>query len=245
MSKLQVSVQHGILETRNLERIPVGSEEWFEWLEKNKAFRFEYDGQSFSARKESPIKKTASDSGYGEPEYDEEKAYWQAYRKVDGKTRKRYIGKSGTLTQERLMEISKTLDEPAAPKPAKELPIRLSDTEATQLESKAFRAQTNYDEAQKTIDRLEGENAELHNKLRDYQSKLQKQEAELHNKLRDLEERCTQLEAEKLTDQQSEPAESALDLPEPAILLNQLKGKHPKSKVSLKDVEAILSLLEG
>ncbi|MBD2039257.1 hypothetical protein [Microcoleus sp. FACHB-672] len=43
----------------------------------------------------------------------------------------------------------------------------------------------------------------------------------------------------------SAPAPAIGDLPEPAILLNQLKDKHPKSKVSLKDVEAILKLLEG
>lgn len=44
---------------------------------------------------------------------------------------------------------------------------------------------------------------------------------------------------------QSESAAPTLNLPEPAILLNQLKGKHPKTKVSLKDIEAILGLLEG
>ncbi|MBD2040187.1 hypothetical protein [Microcoleus sp. FACHB-672] len=34
------------------------------------------------------------------------------------------------------------------------------------------------------------------------------------------------------------------DLPDAGTLLNQLKGKHPKSKASLKDVETILGLLE-
>lgn len=32
---------------------------------------------------------------------------------------------------------------------------------------------------------------------------------------------------------------------EPAILLNQLKGKYPKSKASLKDIETLIDLLEG
>lgn len=35
----------------------------------------------------------------------------------------------------------------------------------------------------------------------------------------------------------------AQELPEPAILLNQLKGKYPRSKASLKDIEAILEIL--
>ncbi|WP_333213238.1 hypothetical protein [Microcoleus sp. S36b_A4] len=36
-----------------------------------------------------------------------------------------------------------------------------------------------------------------------------------------------------------------IELPEPAHLLNQLKGRRNKSKVELADVETILEILEG
>jgi hypothetical protein len=37
----------------------------------------------------------------------------------------------------------------------------------------------------------------------------------------------------------------ALELPEAATLLNQLKGRRKKSKADLADVEAILEMLSG
>jgi hypothetical protein len=37
---------------------------------------------------------------------------------------------------------------------------------------------------------------------------------------------------------------SALELPEPSDLLNQLKAKRKKTTVSLADIEAILEILE-
>jgi hypothetical protein len=51
----------------------------------------------------------------------------------------------------------------------------------------------------------------------------------------------TQAELEKVRSHDS--SESTHELPEAGDLLNQLKGKLPKTKISLREVEAILELL--
>jgi hypothetical protein len=51
----------------------------------------------------------------------------------------------------------------------------------------------------------------------------------------------TQAELEKARSHDS--SESTHELPEAGDLLNQLKGKLPKTKISLREVEAILELL--
>ncbi len=51
----------------------------------------------------------------------------------------------------------------------------------------------------------------------------------------------TQAELEKARSHDS--SESTHELPEAGDLLNQLKGKLPKTKISLREVEAILQLL--
>jgi chromosome segregation ATPase len=49
----------------------------------------------------------------------------------------------------------------------------------------------------------------------------------------------------QLSDLQENSAPAGEDLPEPADLLNKLKGKRKKSKADLADIEAILEILEG
>jgi hypothetical protein len=51
----------------------------------------------------------------------------------------------------------------------------------------------------------------------------------------------TQAELEKARSHDS--SESTHELPEAGDLLNQLKGKLPKTKISLREIEAILELL--
>ena len=54
-------------------------------------------------------------------------------------------------------------------------------------------------------------------------------------------------EREKLEAQLAEPKQSpatALELPEPADLLNQLKALHPKSKATLGDVKVLVEIIE-
>lgn len=72
-------------------RVKVGSPEWFTWLKTATSFSFAAGRASFVARNE----KRRSESGF-----------WYAYRKNEGKTVKAYIGKTETVTYDRLIEIS-------------------------------------------------------------------------------------------------------------------------------------------
>lgn len=84
------------LQLHNGDAIAVGSIQWFEWLKANGSFRFESGlaGQtSFTARKHE------RDSG----------DFWYAYRKIGGKLRNAYLGKSGALTTNRLLEAANKL----------------------------------------------------------------------------------------------------------------------------------------
>lgn len=75
------------------ELIRVGSPEWFEWLtlDDTRSFAFEgYQGH-FTARKEN--KQRGSD-------------YWYAYRWLNGRTTKVYLGTSDKLTKDKLNEVA-------------------------------------------------------------------------------------------------------------------------------------------
>ena len=75
------------------ELIRVGSKRWFEWLtlEDTRSFAFEgYQGH-FTARKEN--KQRGSE-------------YWYAYRWLNGKTTKAYLGTSNKLTRDKLNEVA-------------------------------------------------------------------------------------------------------------------------------------------
>lgn len=83
--------------------VEVDSSMWFSWLRKNASFRFEsgFAGDnSFTARKHQ------RQSG----------EFWYAYRKLDGKLRSAYIGKSDGLTLERMLEVALKLLQPSESK---------------------------------------------------------------------------------------------------------------------------------
>lgn len=85
--------------------IDVGSPRWLTWLEQNNSFRFEsgFGGEnSFTAKK------------HPRPTGD----FWYAYRKLDSKLCSAYLGKSETLTVERLLEAADKIINPTA-KPEK------------------------------------------------------------------------------------------------------------------------------
>lgn len=71
----------------------VGSAEWWDWLHANRAFRFEHRDGSYTARKEQRA------NGW----------YWYAYKRRAGKLRCVYIGPSGDLTAERLLEVGRSM----------------------------------------------------------------------------------------------------------------------------------------
>jgi hypothetical protein len=83
------------------EVIEIGSERWFEWLEENKtqSFSFEgYHGHKLTARKE---KKMGGKYWY-----------WYAYRWLNGKVNKAYLGASRNLTREKLNQTAAELSQP-------------------------------------------------------------------------------------------------------------------------------------
>ena len=104
MSKQIPSIAGGILIPEGDSSIIINedAQRWLQWLETAKSFRYvpESSDAPFTARKEK------SD-------------YWYGYRKVAGKLHKRYIGKPGELTLERLEEVAALLNEPSQPRPEK------------------------------------------------------------------------------------------------------------------------------
>src|SRR5689334_23739893 len=82
------------------ESIVVGSPAWFAWLERSKGFSFRGPTGTFTARRE------LRERGDG---------YWRAYRTVDGRQRRAYLGRSADLTPERLRAVAAHLDADSSP----------------------------------------------------------------------------------------------------------------------------------
>jgi len=74
----------------------VGTPEWYTWLNAVSTFAFSSEYGSFTARKE-----PAGNRRGGE--------YWKAYRTLEGKLHRAYLGKSEALTPERLNEVALVL----------------------------------------------------------------------------------------------------------------------------------------
>lgn len=115
MVKLNYSVSAGIMKFPDGKSVKVGSALWWDWLESDKAksFRFECDHgvKSYTARKERV----------------KDLVVWYAYKSM-GKLRKRYIGKSDQLTQERLELVAYDLEkEPQPRQKEKVLPNELGN----------------------------------------------------------------------------------------------------------------------
>jgi hypothetical protein len=94
--------------------VPVESEAWFQWLDENKSFRFEADIQMDQQLEVSPGNFKAvphigsvSFSASKELRHGGREQYWFATRKVNGKFRRAYLGKSGrSLTGEKLRSVA-------------------------------------------------------------------------------------------------------------------------------------------
>jgi predicted ATPase/DNA-binding CsgD family transcriptional regulator len=76
--------------------ITVGTPDWYTWLKTVSTFAFSSEHGSFTARKEQPGNRRGGE-------------YWKAYRMQRGKLRRAYLGKSETLTLERLNEVAAVL----------------------------------------------------------------------------------------------------------------------------------------
>src|ERR1700704_23861 len=76
--------------------LKVGTPAWYTWLTNAATFTFNSPAGSFTARKEQASNKRG---GW----------YWKAYSKRNGKVRHAYLGKSETLSPERLKMIAEEL----------------------------------------------------------------------------------------------------------------------------------------
>jgi len=90
-------VMQGLIETEDGKVFELDSPKGSAWLESIGSFRFEPSGDNkpYTVRRESG-------------------AYWYGCRKVAGKVRKKYIGKSSEVSIARLEEIAEALDIPSA-----------------------------------------------------------------------------------------------------------------------------------
>jgi hypothetical protein len=93
------SVMQGLIETEDGKVFELDSPKGSAWLESRGSFRFEpsSDSKPYTVRKESGI-------------------YWYGCRKVAGKVRKKYIGKSSEVTVAKLEKIAEALEIPPVPR---------------------------------------------------------------------------------------------------------------------------------
>ena len=105
MAKMTPTVQRGRLVYQQDEHeqvLVVGTPAWYAWLETASTFAFTGEEGTFTARKE-----RASNQRGG--------WYWKAYRMHQGKLSSRYLGKSETLSLERLHAVAQALTSLSVP----------------------------------------------------------------------------------------------------------------------------------
>lgn len=156
--------QDGNLQLPTGDFVEVGSDAWRRWLNNNESFRFEsgFAGQdSFTARMHE------RDGG----------TYWYAYRKVDGKLRNAYLGKSDRLSVERMLEVAAKLGNGYT-----------SKCITTGLDNKMPNPCIT-DE----LEKLKAENARLQRELEEQRSQLEHYKKAYYSLLDDQESTCARL----------------------------------------------------
>lgn len=219
------NVLGGLLELPNGEVIELESVQGLEWLARPdfRSFRFEDGISPYTCRKE----KVKGTDGY-----------WYGYRRVDGKVTKRYIGKTTDLTQARLIEVSNSFQglpkkHTSLPKSSSVLSNELDDELAKSmlprrlgnmdLGNKKLVYKLPFELRHESLDNLKAELAQLKTDGEHLKQEL----LECHQTLDSCQRSCTQLQ-------------EAL---EPAKLLNRLRQQNKRSKVTLRDLEEIVSLI--
>jgi hypothetical protein len=194
------------LETDNGNLIKIDSDSWFQWLEENASFKFTagFGGEdSYRARKEVL-------GGV---------VYWYAFKKVNGKLHKRYIGKPHEVTHNRLREVAKSIRDVKV-KPAKEDKINNDSNQLgnTNLQGIVNQLVNQVQELTNRLDNLESRGDDTTTKKLEYlpseelEAKIQELTNELANKDSNLSE---------LTIQLSETTIEAKAVKNDATLLNQ------------------------
>jgi hypothetical protein len=166
MNKADYSVTAGIMELPDGHCFEVGTHEWWEWVSSNEAesFRFECDHgvKGYRARKESIKSRSGS--------------FWYAYKRIDRKLRKRYLGKSDELTLERLESVAYDL---AKSTEAKEPEPRLPNKSVGNLDTSP---QDELRELKHRCMYLENENKRLERLGQDYNQATVAKLSEKHTK---------------------------------------------------------------
>jgi DNA repair exonuclease SbcCD ATPase subunit len=178
------SVVQGTIETEDGKVFELDSPKGAAWVETIGSFRFEPsgDGKAYTVRKEA--------SGY-----------WYGCRKVAGKVRKKYIGKSSEVSASKLEEIAEALEVPPVPRVNKVAEVAQEVVEGTQVAEVAQEVVEGTQVAEVAQDRLtalELEVASLRKALESLQEalpgklevgdsvELPKVAEELHNELSNL-----------------------------------------------------------
>ena len=170
-NKADYSVTAGIMELPDGHCFEVGSHEWWEWVNSDKAesFRFECEHgvKGYRARKEGIKARSGS--------------FWYAYKRIDGKLRKRYLGKSEELTLERLESVAYDL---AKPTEARETELQLPNKSVgnyslEELQESLREQRTNALERENCYQQLLEQKIRLGKEVQELKEKLN----QLHNEL--------------------------------------------------------------
>lgn len=153
------------LQFENGDVVEVGHDRWYRWLAENSSFRFENGcegGISFTARKHS---RDSND-------------FWYAYRKIDGILRNAYLGKSETLTADKMLKAAAKLSQPKGKNSPsvelaeKSIQLDLTDTlnngyamECITLSSQVAELQSRLDLAETQLQEMAVKNAALAEEL--------------------------------------------------------------------------------
>jgi chromosome segregation ATPase len=143
------SVMQGLIETESGKVFELDSPKGAVWLETIGSFRFEPSGDS----KPYTVRKEAS-------------GYWYGCRKVAGKVRKKYIGKSSEISIPKLEEIAKALEVPPVARVNQVVEVAQEVAEGTQVVEKVAEV------AQDRLTALELEVANLRKALEALQEAL-------------------------------------------------------------------------
>jgi hypothetical protein len=171
VNKADYSVSTGIMELPDGHCFEVGTHEWWEWVNSDKAesFRFECEHgvKGYRARKEGIKSRSGS--------------FWYAYKRIDGKLRKRYLGKSEELTLERLESVAYDL---AKPTEARETELQLPNKSIgnytlEELQESLREQRTNALERENCYQQLLEQKIRLGKEVQELKEKLN----QLHNEL--------------------------------------------------------------
>ena len=171
MNKADYSVTAGIMELPDGHCFEVGSREWWEWVKSDKAesFRFECDHgvKGYRARKEDIKSRSGS--------------FWYAYKRIDGKLRKRYLGKSDELSLGRLESVAYDLAKPTeAGKTELQLPNKsIGNYTLEELQESLREQRTNAIERENCYQQLLEQKIRLGKEVQELKEKLN----QLHNEL--------------------------------------------------------------